>query len=128
MISPTNEYYINYQLALSTTPRYLVPKDAEMKPREISNHMEDVMRRNSMLTVGLFAMMAATVALSASNSFASGAQRVDVIDSLPAGAQWDSGKAAGEKVKRVDVITAIESRGPVYPSTTGAMGQVRRLL
>ena len=47
--------------------------------------------------------------------------RVDVIDSLPADSQWDSMKATGDSVKRVDVIDRIESRGPVYPSTSGAM-------
>jgi hypothetical protein len=78
------------------------------------------MRRNSVLTVGFLAMVA-TGALSASNSFANGPQRVDVIDNLPAKAQWDSVKTDGQNVKRVDVIDKLESRGPVYPSTTGAM-------
>ena len=78
------------------------------------------MRVNSMLTVGFLAMVA-TVALGASDSFANGPQRVDVIDNLPAKAQWDSVKTDGEKAKRVDVVDTLESRGPVYPSTTGAM-------
>ena len=78
------------------------------------------MRVNSMLTVGFLAMVA-TVALGASDSFANGPQRVDVIDKLPAKAQWDSVKTDGEKAKRVDVVDTLESRGPVYPSTTGAM-------
>lgn len=47
--------------------------------------------------------------------------RVDVIDSLPPGWQWDSMKAAGEKVGRVDVIDRVEWRGPVYAFTSGSM-------
>jgi len=79
------------------------------------------MRKNSMLTVGFLATIAATIALGASDSFANGPQRVDVIDKLPAAAQWDSVTTAGENAKRVDVIDTLESRGPVYPSTSGAM-------
>jgi hypothetical protein len=47
--------------------------------------------------------------------------RVDVIDSPPTEAQWDSTKNAGNRVRRADVIDSLESRGPVYPSTSGAM-------
>ena len=79
------------------------------------------MRRNSMLTVGFFAMMAATAALNAPISLAADAQRVDVIDRLPAEAQWDSGKAAEGTVNRVDVIDTYESRGEVYPFTSETM-------
>jgi hypothetical protein len=46
---------------------------------------------------------------------------VDVIDSLPTGWQWDSAKAAGEKMARVDVIDSVEWRGDVYASTSGSM-------
>jgi hypothetical protein len=47
--------------------------------------------------------------------------RVDVIDNLPPGWQWDSMKPAGEKVVRVDVIDNVEWRGPVYAFTSGSM-------
>jgi hypothetical protein len=47
--------------------------------------------------------------------------RVDVIDILPPGWQWDSMKPGGEKVVRVDVIDNVEWRGPVYAFTSGSM-------
>lgn len=102
--------------------------------------------KNRILTVGFLSLMGGAVVLSASNSFAAGAQRVDVIDNLPMGgqsdgtntaesktqrvdvidslpteAQWDSTNNAGHQVRRVDVIDSLESQGPVYPSTSGAM-------
>jgi len=79
------------------------------------------MRGKSLIGVGIFSLLAATAALGTSNSFAAGAQRVDVIESLPTGAQaqWDSLKPAAGM--RVDVIESIESQGPVYPSTSDAM-------
>lgn len=80
------------------------------------------MRVKSMLTVGFLSLVAATGAVNVSESFAADAQRVDVIDRLPAeGVQPDSTKTAGDKVMRVDVIDSIGSQGPVYPSTSGSM-------
>jgi len=126
--------------------------------------------KSILLTLGFLLMMGATVALSSSNSIATGSERVDVIDSresqepvrtatsasmgvavsdslptgesqldrmqtaggekvmrvdvidsLPTGWQWDSAKTAGEKVTRVDVIDSVEWRGPVYASTSSSM-------
>jgi len=79
------------------------------------------MRRNNVLTIGFLAAMAATVAFGASDSFAQGLQRVDVIDNLPAKAQMDSVKTHTEGVKRVDVIDTLEARGPVSPPTAATM-------
>jgi len=77
--------------------------------------------KSIMLTVGFLSMIGATVALSSSNSVVTDAQRVDVIDSLPAGWQWDSMQTSGEKFMRVDVIDNVEWRGPVYAFTGGSM-------
>lgn len=69
------------------------------------------MRVKSMLTVGVFSVMAA------STSFASDANRVDVIETLhETVAQEDSVKAGSEQ-RRVDVIESIKSEGPGYPYT-----------
>jgi hypothetical protein len=87
----------------------------------MSHQKEDAMSVKSVLRMGFLSMLAATAALNASNSFAAGAQRVDVLDSVPTGAQWDSMKAAGDQAMRVDVIESIGSDGAVYPSTSGAM-------
>jgi hypothetical protein len=100
--------------------RYLAINNAGMSPQKLSTYKEDVMRAHTMLTLGLFALVAAFGLVSVSNSFAAEAQRVDVIDKLPAEAQWDSAKTAEAKVQRVDVIDHVNG-GPVYPSTTGAM-------
>jgi hypothetical protein len=114
------EQYKNYQLDLSHIVRYLAFKHAGMSPQKFSNYKEDIMRAHTLLTVGFFALVAAFTLVSASNSFAAEAQRVDVIDKLPAEAQWDSAKTDEAKVQRVDVIDHVNG-GPVYPSTTGAM-------
>lgn len=67
------------------------------------------MRMKSMLIIGAFSVMAATT------SFASDANRVDVIESLhETVAQEDSVKARSEQ-RRVDVIDNIWSGGPEYP-------------
>ena len=79
------------------------------------------MRAKSLLRMGFLSMLAAAAALSASNSFAAGAQRVDVIDSLPTRGQSDSMNTAGHQAQRVDVIESIGSNGPVYPFASGAM-------
>ncbi len=63
----------------------------------------------SILTVGVFSVMAATT------SFASAANRVDVIEmAQETVAQEDSVKAGSEQ-KRVDVIERIAPQGAVYP-------------
>ena len=92
-------------------------------PRRMFNHKEDAMTmKRIMLTVGFLSMMAATAGLNASDSFAAGVQRMDVIDHLPTeGVQRDSAKPAEGGVTRVDVIDRLPSKGPVYPSTSGAM-------
>ena len=67
------------------------------------------MRVKSMLIVGVFSVMAATT------SFASDANRVDVIEALhETVAQEDSVKFRSEQ-RRVDVIDNIGSGGPEYP-------------
>jgi hypothetical protein len=67
------------------------------------------MRMKSMLTVGVFSVMAATT------SFASDANRVDVIETLhETVAQEDSVKAGSEQ-RRVDVIESIGPQGAAYP-------------
>ncbi len=66
------------------------------------------MRVKSMLTVGIFSVMAATT------SFAAPANRVDVIGTLhETVAQEDSVKAGSEQ-RRVDVIESIGPQGAVY--------------
>lgn len=63
----------------------------------------------SMLTVGVFSVMAAAT------SFASAANRVDVIETVhETVAQEDSVKAGSEQ-KRVDVIERIAPEGAAYP-------------
>lgn len=70
-----------------------------------------------MMVVGFLAVMAVTGATNASDSFASDAHRVDVIDALhETVAQVDSVKAGSEGM-RVDVIESVRSEGPRYPYT-----------
>jgi hypothetical protein len=86
------------------------------KPQRISNHEEDVMRVNSMLVVGFFAVMAVMGDVTASESFFD-ARRVDVIGNLRGTVvQSDSTKAGGTSM-RVDVIGRIGSEGPAYSYT-----------
>jgi hypothetical protein len=86
------------------------------------HHKEDVMRTKSLtLTVGFWSLMAAAVGLSASNSFAAGAQRVDVIDNLPTGNQSDGLTTTANTVQRVDVIDRIGANGAVHAFTSGKM-------
>lgn len=67
------------------------------------------MKVKSMLTVGVFSVMAATT------SFASDANRVDVIETLhETVAQADSVKAGSEPT-RVDVVEGIAPEGAAYP-------------
>jgi hypothetical protein len=77
--------------------------------------------KNLIVTVGFLSMMGAALTLSASNSFAAGAQRVDVIDGLPTGSQSDSMKTAGNQAQRVDVIDGIGTNGSVHPFTRGTL-------
>ena len=98
------------------------------------------MRVKSLLTMGFLWMLAASLALSASDGFAAGAQgkqgqkemaasdsmkkagsqkRVDVMENLPKkGAQSDS-ITPGEKERRADAIEEVGSKGDLYPSTGG---------
>jgi hypothetical protein len=78
-------------------------------PQQITNHKEEIMSVKSMLIVGVFSVMAATT------SFASDANRVDVIETLhETVAQEDSVKAGSEQ-RRVDVIERIAPEGAAYP-------------
>ncbi len=99
------------------------------------------MRQKNLVTVGFLSVLAATLALSPSSSFATdtigkkerakenaasksakkaGSQeRVDVVDQPPKkGAQPDS--MTPGKEKRTDVIEDVGSQGDVYPSTGGS--------
>jgi hypothetical protein len=70
-----------------------------------------------MLTAAFLSMMALTAVVNASESFASDAHRVDVIDAIhETVAQVDSVKAGGEQT-RVDVIDSIGPEGPGYSYT-----------
>ncbi len=73
------------------------------------------MGTKGMLTIGFLAAMAVTGLVNASDSFASDAYRVDVIDALhETVAQDDSVKAGGEQ-RRVDIVENIQPGGPEYP-------------
>jgi hypothetical protein len=99
------------------------------------------MRGKSLVTVGFLSMLAATIVLITSDSFAvetqgkkertkenaaskstkkAGSQeRVDVMEQLPTkGVQSDS--MTPGKEKRKDVIEDVGSKGDVYPSTGGS--------
>jgi hypothetical protein len=77
--------------------------------------------KNLILAVGCSSIMGAAMALGSSNSFAAGAQRLDVIDSLPTGSQSDSMKTAGNETQRVDVIDRVGTNGSVHPFASGTM-------
>jgi hypothetical protein len=78
-------------------------------PQQITNHKEEIMSVKSMLTVGVFSVMAA------STGFASAANRVDVIEAVhETVAQQDSVKAGSEQ-RRVDVIERVAPQGAAYP-------------
>ena len=73
------------------------------------------MRVKSMVAIGFLSMVAATGVVNTSDSVASDANRVDVIDSLhETVAQEDSVKAGSEQ-RRVDVIERIAPEGAAYP-------------
>ncbi|MDK2741638.1 MAG: hypothetical protein H8K03_13025 [Nitrospira sp.] len=69
----------------------------------------------SILTVGLMSMMIATGVITVSDSFASDAYRVDVIDALHATVAQEDSVKAGVEWTRVDVIERIGSQGVAYP-------------
>mgnify|MGYP001399065142 FL=1 len=62
----------------------------------------------SILTVGVFSVMAATT------SFASAANRVDVIETVQETVAQEDSVKAGSEQKRVDVIERIAPQGAVY--------------
>jgi len=74
------------------------------------------MTRNSMLTIGFLAALAATGAMGASDSLAQ-IQRVDVIDHLPKTAVQEEREKAAQYSQRVDVIEDTRSSGRVTPYT-----------
>jgi len=107
-----------------------------------TNHKEDAMSRKTLVTVGFLSMLAATLALSASDSLAAdakgkqgkqgkeemaasdsekktaGQERVDVVEQPPEqGVQSDS--VTPGKGERKDVVEDIGSKGDEYPSTGG---------
>jgi hypothetical protein len=63
----------------------------------------------SMLTVGVFSVMAATT------SVASSANRVDVIETAQETVAQEDSVKAGSEQKRVDVIERIAPQGAAYP-------------
>ena len=71
--------------------------------------------------MSVLSLLAATVALGASTSFAAGAQRVDVIDCLPMANQTDSMSWTGDHAQRVDVIDTIGTEGPVHLAAIRSM-------
>jgi len=75
------------------------------------------MRVKSMLTMGFMSMMIATGVMNVSDSFASDAYRVDVIDALHATVAQEDSVKAGVEWTRVDVIERIGSQGTAYPYT-----------
>jgi hypothetical protein len=63
----------------------------------------------SMLTVGVFSVMAATT------SIASAASRVDVIETVHETVAQEDSVKAGSEPRRVDVIERIAPLGAAYP-------------
>jgi hypothetical protein len=73
------------------------------------------MRAKSMWAIGFLSMVAATGVMNVSDSVASDANRVDVIESLHETVAQEDSVKAGVEWTRVDVIENIGSEGAGYP-------------
>lgn len=68
-----------------------------------------------MLTIGFLSIVAATSVVNATHSFASDANRVDVIGTLHVSVPQQDSDTAGKQRTRVDVIESIGTQGAAYP-------------
>jgi hypothetical protein len=97
-----------------------------------SNHKEGVMSAKKMFTVGFLSMMVASGVVKVPDSFASDAQRVEVIERIGAGGsaysssrpmpvQLGDSHVAGTERGEVDVIERIGAGGSTYSSSQPTM-------
>lgn len=81
------------------------------------NRKEVVVRVKSMLAIGFLSMMAATVAMNASSSFAADTNLADPINRIGHGGSIYQSKSARMVDCRVDVVARIGHGGSTYSSS-----------